>query len=76
MTMKENRWIPVTERLPESTGYYLITYTREICENEMAVAFFSREDYECNDPKPWTCSTSGDLKKIIAWMPMPDPYQK
>lgn len=72
--MENNKWIPVAEQVPERTGDYLVTYTRELCANEMAVAFFSREDYECNDPQPWECRALGDMQEIIAWMPLPEVY--
>ena len=72
--MENNKWIPVVEQVPDCTGDYLVTYTRELCANEMAVAFFSREDYDCNDPQPWECCALGDVQEIIAWMPLPEVY--
>lgn len=55
-------WIPVTERLPEEEGFYLVT--RRITD-DVATFIFRRtitsEDY-------WKrCAT--------AWMPLPEPYK-
>lgn len=55
-------WIPVTERLPEETGYYLTsTEYKDVLS-----------DFFC-DGKWWTA----DLYwyNVKAWMPLPEAYQ-
>ena len=68
------KWTLCSEQQPLHTGWYLVTYTRKICRNEVAVAFFSREDYEAHDPNPWEITTYADCEEIIAWQPCPSPY--
>lgn len=58
----EQRWIPVTERLPEKSGYYLATI--DIGLKVVDVIFFN--------------NGSGFLmaNTVKAWKPTPEPYQK
>lgn len=61
------KWIPVSERLPEKGGAYLVTikwkgsYSGDVyTETNMAV-YKEKE-------KEWDCAG------IVAWMPIPEPY--
>lgn len=56
----EQRWIPVTERLPEKSGYYLATV--DIGLKVVDVIFFN--------------NGSGFLmaNTVKAWKPTPEPY--
>ena len=59
-------WIPVTERLPEGCGEYLVT-KRSIgwnCEeyNSVDIAYYGED------------SRFHKANKIFAWMPLPEPY--
>lgn len=71
----ERLWIPITERLPESDGYYLVTIntghynseTREIeAQGTVCIRYYFSAD---------------DVKKAIfcqnctAWMPLPEPSE-
>lgn len=60
-----DRWIPVTERLPEEDGRYLIT--------EKTDGTKVQEGYFCRtrDGEPYW----GYLH-IIAWRPLPEPYKE
>lgn len=61
-------WIPVSEKLPEKGGDYLVTtkwkgsYSGDVyTETNMAV-YREKE-------KEWDCA------KVIAWQPLPEPYE-
>lgn len=56
----EQRWIPVTERLPETSGYYLVTVN--IGLKIVDVVYFN--------------NGSGFLLSniVTAWRPRPEPY--
>ena len=59
------RWIPCSERLPEKDGRYLVT-----CRNWGAWTV----DWNIwhNEPKQSWVYEQG----VIAWMPLPEPYQE
>lgn len=70
----EQRWIPITDRLPDSGKYVLLSFENfslpvvgryEVAENDEG-AFYVGDDFE-------TCSEQ-DLF-VNAWMPLPEPYQ-
>lgn len=56
-------WIPVSERLPEQSGFY-ITTCRDICENRVHTVGFD------GVRKKWVRGG------VIAWQPLPEPYKK
>ena len=60
----EPHWIPVTERLPEHSGWYLVTQ------------ILTEDDDQLVCPK-WYPTWSGwyENKQVIAWMPMPEPWK-
>ncbi len=58
----DTRWIPVTERLPKETGYYL-TSTEY---NDVLHDFFFDGKWETAE-----CF----WYKVVAWMPLPEPYK-
>lgn len=57
-----NRWIPVTERLPEEEGAYIVT-VKDIWGN----GYVTREWFYGNE---WSYSY------VVAWMPSPEPYEE
>ena len=63
----EQRWIPVSERLPEE-GEVVLTQAK--FKDDMKMAVSSRIDYNY-----WTTWGTRDIN-IIAWMPLPEPYQE
>ena len=73
--LESQRWIPVSERLPEKTDYYIIQYSREVCPDEMAVAFYSVEEAEVDSNYTWEFKPIADCKDVIAWQPLPQPYK-
>ena len=63
-------WIPVEERLPEGR-------TRVICQFDNGDIELLWQDWE-SDTESLTYWTDFDFmaeKKVIAWRPLPDPYQ-
>ena len=68
-----SRWIPVSERLPEETGWYLVTF--KIYGGGYAVC-------ELSYRKPENYWTDKDVSRkvlsndeILAWMPLPLPWE-
>ena len=60
----ENRWIPVTERLPEEYGRYLVTVDSKAIKEKLVAA----DDYF---PYGWD-----DYRDdVVAWMPLPEPWK-
>ena len=61
--MEQDRWIPVTERLPEEDGRYLIT--------EKTDGTKVQEGYFCRtrDGEPYWW-----YLHVVAWRPLPEPY--
>jgi len=64
-----NGWIPVDERLPEKTGFYLATIDGELVGSEMPFVglaeFWDGKWFDDED----------DYKAILAWMPLPEPLK-
>lgn len=69
------RWIPCSERLPDKRGDYLVT----LCGNgepwvEIALwneTFGGRWQMVLYNDVDYS-----DISNVIAWMPLPEPYQK
>ena len=79
----EQRWIPVTERLLEANGRYLITRGLNACGamwNRVYIANYS-DLMGLKSERIWWNGNVGksDFERIddvIAWMPLPEPYRK
>lgn len=63
---KKGKWIPVTERLPEENGLYLVTNVGRWVEPVGTRYYNIRADGGFWSGHP------GD--KVLAWMPLPEPY--
>ena len=58
----EQRWIPVTEILPENDDKVLVTHSHGV-----SMAWWNG--------RYWTGSMIRKYKTVTAWMPLPEPYQ-
>lgn len=62
-------WIPVSERLPEKNGLYLVTY----------VSGKANIDFSFFRMKKWHGLVNGEWTDywypVTAWMPLPEPYE-
>lgn len=75
--VERTRWIPVSERLPEEEGRYLVTFRSErktylAGYGNCRMSVYGKEIgygwYDLHDAMYF------DEKSIIAWMPLPEPY--
>ena len=78
----EPRWIPCSERLPEKSGRYLVTRGLNACDavwNRVYIINYS-DLMGLKSERIWWDGNVGksDFKRIddvIAWMPLPVPYE-
>ena len=70
--MRESKWIPVSERLPEEDTYVLVTMM-SIGTNQRWVdkcKFFKDEWYQ-----GFLTIITERVARVLAWMPLPEPYK-
>lgn len=63
--IKVGKWIPVTERLPEENGSYIVTSMDYVDTFE---AVFETSEW-------FSIDYCDDIKNVIAWMPLPEAYK-
>ena len=68
----EPQWIPCSERLPKMKEIVLITNDKGHvrCGQYRGVGFFSK-----NDGRPHWNWKGNTLETVVAWMPLPKPYE-
>ena len=65
---QEPKWIPVSERLPEESGEYLVWV-----ESYHEKPYMSIEEIDCDGVlKEWNYYKPNE---IVAWCPLPEPYK-
>ena len=71
--LKKDRWIPVSDRLPENDGTEFETLLISTTEDGVQMGFYDDEDGTWN----LTCS-DGSAWPVIAtaWMALPEPYRE
>lgn len=77
-------WIPVSERLPEKYGSYLVAWKpcnmieEYVVKRSGAPHFYEILEYDPDDESGWIESieqATGEYE-ILAWMPLPEPYRE
>ena len=68
------KWIPVTERLPkaERKSYWVCTDTGYQCTCRWTNNLFGMGE---SDEWGWSIFDIPQYQKVVAWMPLPDPYE-
>ena len=72
-----NKWILVSERLPENAGVYIVSrWFSDGCEGMILTdaCYFDGTSTWHNDNRINHSREYVD-KKIVAWMPLPEPYR-
>lgn len=74
---EQTRWIPVSKRLPKSSGVYLVSVVDGSGEaddyEDVEVAWFAhKKDYNIEESE-WR--ELGIDEVVIAWKPYPQPYK-
>ena len=65
-------WIPVSERMPEKEGFYLVSI--EVMENPPQITTFTGiSQYIAHDEFLGEVNNF-NRENVIAWMPLPTPY--
>jgi len=65
-----NEWIPVSERLPEKNGSYLVQVASS--DGTATITFMMVEHY--SEDEMWL-HCDNKRRKVVAWMPLPEPYK-
>lgn len=71
--LKENTWIPCSERLPEESGLYIVSVYDEVARQHFCRCewfFFNHIYYGEAEWRELKC-----YEKVVAWMPLLDPYK-
>lgn len=70
VTPQQTRWIPVSERLPETYGIYL-TYIVNPYDSQLSYIMLC--DYI---GQTWCPVDETASNNVVAWMPLPEPYRE
>ena len=73
-----DRWIPVSERLPETTSLILLSVKHETptrTHNAVYGGYYDRKFLTVNNMEVEGCFVEGCITKVEAWKPLPKPYE-
>lgn len=68
--LEQTMWIPVSERLPEEPGHYLVTMKHN------DISFVDQNWYDGEGNNEYMDDFWRNSSNITAWMPLPEPYKK
>ena len=67
-------WVPVTDRLPKlKESHYVSGWV--ICSDNEERICFGRVEENIFGQMLWNCERDGVSGKVVAWMPLPEPYR-
>ena len=69
------RWIPCSERLPEESGQYIIT-VKYVHVDGYEDLYAEHGEWDGDRWDMFCFGHCGEVEGIIAWMPLPEPYQE
>ena len=69
------RWIPCSERLPEENGQYLIT-VKYVHVDGYDDIYAEHGEWADGKWHMFMFGHCGKVENIIAWMPLPEPYEE
>ena len=72
---EQTRWIPVSERLPEEDGQYLITVKYKHVNDSYEDVYAEHGEWHDGRWDMFCFGHCGEVEEIIAWMPLPAPYK-
>ena len=84
-SMGDNRWIPVSERLPEEYGTYMVAWRpvgyspEDVMKKTYSgiTSFYEMVEYDPDDEALWIgCIEQCDNYSVLAWQPLPEPYKE
>lgn len=67
--LESTNWIPVSERLPKASGTYQVT----CMDGRIYRSTYAK--FQCK-LKRWELTGARSYWKVIAWMPLPNPYKE
>lgn len=72
---RESDWIPCSVKLPEESDHYMACiYDEDVDEYDFRKTWFAHEDDYDMDESEWR--ELQPFEKVIAWMPLPEPYKE
>lgn len=71
--LKQTAWIPCSERLPEENGQYLIT-VKYVHVDGYDDIYAEHGDWMDGKWDMFCFGHCGQVEKILAWMPLPEPW--
>ena len=74
--LEQQRWIPVSERLPEEDGQYLITVKYKHVNDCYEDVYAEHGEWYDGKWDTFCFGHCGEVEDITAWMPLPEPFRE